>query len=92
MATISRETRNRKSVLHKTDLEAFKDWVKEYAEANDMEIADVLDLALFRLEKEAKKAKCDMCLFKNVTKFDDPCRECIETVNMRHFIYDETHQ
>ena len=51
MNTISNETRNRKSQF-KTDLEAFADWVEEYAEANGMTVDDVLELALFRLEEK----------------------------------------
>lgn len=54
MNTISNETRNRKSQF-KTDLEAFADWVDEYAEAHGISVEETLNLALFRLEGKEYK-------------------------------------
>jgi len=53
MAILSNETRNKKYVSNENKMENFADWVKEYAEANDMSTDQVLNLALFRLEAEA---------------------------------------
>ena len=81
--SISNETRSSKG-NRGTAIEQFARWVKEYAEAHDMSVDDVLKLALFRLEQEELLKRGEQPMHKPIKIQELPHSSLWECPHCKH--------